>query len=654
MDKEKPKKISLSFHRHKLSDDKKNSIKELISLYKEDETKLDSKENGDSEMISKEISLKNIIEKKRQRRRRRMVISLFLILFVFASAAFAGFLYFSQNSHFAKDKLQLKITGPEKTMVGAELTYTVKYQNIGNIALTNSRVLIQYPHGFSLSKAEPEGTNHTWGLGTLSVNQAGEIKLTGKIIDELDRPQTMTATFVFEPSNFSSNFSKEASYGTILESPDLTINTDSTPTISLGQKLILKTTIKNRSQLDFKSLKLEFIYPDKFSFATSTPKADEDSNVFFVKNLLQDTVSNEIYIEGNFPTDLTFANDAERTKEFTVNLYVGDDSNGFHLLKQNKFTTQISAEAVSTNLIINGSTDNKNIELGSVLTYSLVAKNNGDKSYQDVTLKALINSAPIDILNWDKISDEHYGRLQKTDAGKEIVWTKTQFPALGELKGGDEVTLTFSIPVKTIEQLKNENLASLGETAISNLSSVIFATGDAGTAPPINGSEIKLTLNSNVNFGAKALYYYDDGTPIGEGPFPPRVDQKTKLQVFFDLSNDIHELSDISIKSTLPGNIKLTGEKNVTVGEFKYDDTKRELSWTISTLPTTLRTAHCSFGIEFMPAKADIGNLIQILGNSTLTAKDTFTGATIVRTENSLTSALDQDKYATGTGTVQK
>lgn len=651
-DSQKPKHF-YHFRRREIKEEKKNSLKELLDLYREeDDGQLE--ENDSASAPGKDASLKNLIETNRSHRRKRLLVFSTILLFIFAGAAIAGFLYFSANKTFQNENLQLEIVAPEKIKVGETIEYLIKYKNLGDVALTKSRILFQYPHGFILEKAEPALENHSVSLGEITAMAQGKLKLTGKLVDSLDRQQKLTATLVFEPSNFHSEFSKEASLSTVLESPQIEFVNEAPATTTLGQKINIKITLKNKDSLDYEKLKLEIVYPDKFNYLSAKPLPTENNNQWSITRINANTDSEEIGLEGKFDPSLFFANEADRTKVFALNFYAEGEDNQYCLVKNSQFEIKITEQSLNATLIINGSTDNKDIELGNILTFSAIAKNNGEETYKDVTLKAIIDSQPIDILNWEKISDDRYGKMQKTDQGKEIVWTKTQVPELAEVKPNNEVMVTFSLPVKTFEQLKGGDARALSETTINTFSAIVLSAETAPGAKPIASSNVKLTLNSNVNFGVKALYYFDDGTPIGNGPYPPRAGQETKLQVFWDLSNDIHDLADLSLKATLPAGIELTDVQNVTVGEFKYDKTKREVSWTISQLPRTLKTAHGNFGIKFTPDAKDIGKLIPLLGNSTLSVKDTMTNSLIVKTKNIVTSALDQDKYALGIGTVQK
>jgi len=207
---------------------------------------------------------------------------------------------------------------------------------------------------------------------------------------------------------------------------------------------------------------------------------------------------------------------------------------------------------------------------------------------------------------------------------------------------------------ETMEFARKLGIAKLGLATLEAQAEIIFPSKDGAEPLPVQSGKIILTLDSNINIGAKALYYFDDGTPIGEGPIPFRVGQPTKLKVFWDLSNDIHEMENISISAALPDNVKFTGDKYVNVGDISFDESTRKVTWAINRLPEAIKEAHGSFTIEVTPTAKDAGQIIKLTGNTTLSAKDTVTNNIIIKTKNIITSALEQDGHAKTDGVVKQ
>ena len=643
---------SLKFKRKKLKTPKKNPIKELMSLYDESDELLELSVTNEQET---EVStpLKTLIEVTRAKKKKRFIFSILFTFFIFASTAFAGFLYFDKHKTFKQENISFEILAPNQAKIGEPIEYIIKYQNIGDVVLNNTKITIQYPHGLLVEATEPEINNHHWDIGDLDLYQSGEIKILGRIIDELDREQKLTTRITFEPSNFSSPFSKEIDINTLLEQPEIEFIVEYPATSTLGQKISINTQIKNKDDLGYEKPIFQIIYPEGFEYLASQPKPLEENKKWEMDILAPKSEDKEFSLEGKFPSDLVFKTDADRNKLFKVQVQALGADKQYHLVAEKEFIIKITDQALLAYLIINGSSENKNIELSNILTYSIVVKNNGSKDYEDIEIKIIIDSTPFDIIDWEKIFDDNFGQIKKTNKGKEIIWTGADINKLEILAPGKEVVISFTVPVKSYDLVKDTNMENLGDTKIFNTAEIHLGGETNADVPPLKSNPVVLNLSSNLDLEAKALYYYDDGTPIGSGPYPPEPGKTTQVHVFWNITNDIHEVQDISVTANLPAHVTLVKSTNPSIGQFEFDNTNHQLTWTIGTLPRTLQSAECNFAIEFTPNEKQSGKILQLLSNTTLTGKDAVTDAQIIKTQNILTTALEQDEYVAGSGSVK-
>jgi len=647
------KKLGVQFKRHDIKAPPKDALKDLVNLYKaaEDEA---SYVDSEKKFFHEETDpLRKIIEKKRAHKKRVVFISILISLFILAGTAFAGFLYFSGHRTFKNETLELTIVGPEKAKLGEPIEYQIKYVNTGDVGLEEAKMNIQLPHGFILDKSDPALVNRQININTIKINSTGIITLSGRFIDNLEHEQKMVATLYFIPSNFNSEFSSETSLNTLLELPKVEFNINYPASVTLGQKFNLKIESKNESEYLFEKTKLEVTYPAAFQFLSATPKPIDVNTVWPIEKIMPNSTEKEIQIAGQFAPELIFQNEAERERPFEIQLLALGVNEQYYVIAEKEIMIKISEQPLQAYLIVNGSTDNKNVSLGKILTYSLVIKNTGAESFSDLKAKVIIKSAPIDIVDWEKIVDNNFGQIESGENGKVIVWTGTDIPKLETLKTKEDLTINFSVPLKSLEQLKSVNAEDLNDTNIESISEIYISDGSETPPPPVKSNPITISLNSNINLETRALYYYTDGTPLGTGPFPPEVGKPTQLHVFWDITNDLHEMQNIEVNSTLPKYITLIGSPNVSVGQFNFDEETNNISWKINSLPKTLKEAHCSFTIEFTPTDKQKGKFLQLTGNTTLTAKDAMTNETIIKTKNIVTTALEQDEFVTGEGLVK-
>lgn len=459
MQKEKSKKHNLHFKKHKIKDNKNDAIEDLVAIYKDTDETEETQAPG-SEVTGEEeadLSFKKIIEKDRGRRKMKIVAAILTTLFLCAAAAFGGFLFFSKAKKVGETKVILEIEAPEKVKIGETFDYTIKYQNLTEATLLNTRLNIQYPHGFVLEKSTPENVVHDFLIGSLPFPQSGELKLTGKIVDDITKEQTLKAHLIFSPDNFSSDFTKDAAISTMLEAPDIDLSTQIPANITAGQKINIVLKVKNTSDLTFDNAKIVFNKPAVFTTQSVKPTAQKDDKEWDIIKIEPKKEITEITVEGNFPKDITFTKEEERNQNFSFQLLLKGAEENYYLAKEQTFSTRIIDQAINTFMIINGSTENKGIEPGGKLNFSIIAKNTGQQTFNDLKLKAIISPTPFDILDWAKISDANFGKIEKTDQGKEIIWDKSHLSGLGDFGPGKEQTINFSLPIKTMEDLNKEN-----------------------------------------------------------------------------------------------------------------------------------------------------------------------------------------------------
>lgn len=646
--------FSLRFRRRKIKSPKENPIQELMNLYEETELENQKSEGLDAMGAKKkeddDSSLKILIEQSRTRYHRRLLIIGLVLFTLLLGAAVSGFFYFNSRQPFQNEKLFLKIEAPEKIAINKTFSYQVLYKNDGALELLNTRLLLQYPKGLIIEKTEPAIQNHSLSIGGLKNGQEGTLIITGRIIDAPNSAQTLTAKLVFEPENFNSEFSKETSHSILLETPKSNFSFNFPANVVLGQKVNIKTKLKNEEDETLKDIKIIFSYPKNFHFQTAQPAAADENHGWLINKLASEEESKEINIEGVFPPTITFSGEDEREQDFIVQLLANGKDGQYLFIKEEKFSIKIIEQPLNTFLIVNGATENRNVNLEDNLTFSLIIKNNGKTPFENIKTKMALQISGADILNWNKIDDKHFGKIKKTESGKEITWDGTQIAELKKLSGGRDLSIDFSLPIKTYFELKDAT--NLNQAAIEARSELDLSNG-AENIPAIKSSPVILTLSSGANLGAKALYYFDDGTPIGSGPYPPRMAQTTKLKIFWDLSNDVHEIKDITVSADLPDYVSWVEEKKAGVGDIFFDETTRNVSWKINRLPESVKEAHASFSIAFTPKNADIGKILKLVGTAIFTAKDAATDSLLTRTKNILTTALDQDKFAPGDGTIK-
>lgn len=593
-----------------------------------------------------------IIREERQKRRNKIIIAITVILSVCAIAAVAGFFYFNTYNPLAEEKVTLSINGPEKAIVGEEITYELNYANEGDIDIQNVKIIIQEPRGLNIIRTQPELMGHSFDIGEIKAGQQGKAIIIGSLIDAVENNQKLQASIIFVPNNFNSEFSISSEIHTSLISPEIELTIEQPQNVIPGENF--KTTINYtyKGLFPIEKMKLVFQPPENFVITKTNPEFTIDQD-WLLENI-EPNMTKAFVVEGSFSAEMAFENEENRIQTFTILPQIANHEEQF--FSQNPITNEIKVvdQALFVNLIINGKTENQNLELGDNLQYSLVYRNKNQDSFKDLEIKLFIESKPLDIIDWDNIRDPNFGRLEKTDSGKTLTWAGDQIAKLKELDGDSDGTINFSLPIKQFDQLATENIIELSKVVISSKVVINLLSATNQILPSIESNSVEIGLNSSVNLIVEGLYYYPDGTPIGSGPLPPRIGQTTSYVIVYRLSNKLHEIKDIEITTSLPNRVSWAGDYQPTVGEVEYDAVHKKLSWKINRLPTSAENAELIFQVNLIPSTTDGGKLMKLLNNTTLTAIDAVSNDTITQTYGIISTNLENDAFAIGKGIVEE
>lgn len=258
---------------------------------------------------------------------------------------------------------------------------------------------------------------------------------------------------------------------------------------------------------------------------------------------------------------------------------------------------------------------------------------------KDVVIMAVLES---DFLDWPSLVDKNNGQVN----GNTISWSQQEIPGLAEINSGAEGTIDFSI------KLKNSAAVDLSK-AYQVKSYVKYSVIGKVASGENQSNAIINKINSDLNLTEQLKYFNDDNLAVGTGPLPPKVGETTGLKVYWTMSNNLHELTDLRVSFKLPANIKWGAKNRSSVGEVSFDGASNQVIWQIGRLPITVYKADAEFNLEVMPAAADRNTIMIILPGTSISALDSETGRLIGKTLKAKTSKLEDDNLASGDGVVQ-
>lgn len=570
-----------------------------------------------------------------------ILYSLIAVLLVLFIGSAAGFWYFSNldKETFTNEYVVFRLEPPLSLVSGQESDYTLIISNNEKVNLYNLNIEMIYPEGFRYESGTPEASGekkNIWNIGVLKVGETQKLGFHGKIVAPLNSVHTFKGTMSYKPANLNADFKKEIIADLPISSATVSLEISGPEKILTDQKAQYKIKYKNSGEDDLNDLELILDYPQGFIFISSSPEAKEGTNNLWPIAKLASSSEGEINVEGNFSGVAEAGPQAIKAR---LNL---KSDNEYLPQSEQIFTTEIVKDQLSLQLIVNGSAENQSVSFGDLLVYTLAFKNNGKTDLRNILLKVNLNS---DILDWETLVDNNKG----TVSNESIAWNGRQVSKLLKLGPGEEGDVSWQIRLKDAAagnnpDISNFSVESYGEAVL---------TGDDASKTTVKSKQIISAVNSDLDLLITPRYYDENNVALGSGPIIPKSGEKSSYNIQLALKNNLHNITDIEVSGVLPQNVDWDSKENHNLGDFYYNSKTKKLIWKISRLPKTSKDGIADFNISITPVSEDVGKVLILLPEMTLSATDSETGAAINKKFKPITTAFDDPIMGQLDGIVQ-
>jgi hypothetical protein len=597
------------------------------------------------------INVKKMTVKRKQIFLIKILKPLFAIVLLALAAYFSYFYFFARGNDM--NGLEFSIIAPEKIVAGEEFSYQVEYDNPTKFPLSNIRLELQYPENFifSGSSLEPSSGNYGFNLPDLASGAKGTLTITGKIIAVKDSVNVISGRLNYIPANFSSEFKKESSAATTIGSIGFQVGLENSNTAFLGQNNEINLSffeVENNQLGDFN---ITFTLPGDGTVGLENASSSAATSTVAEQASTSPATSTDgvLLVTGNGTNSwlVSGLNAANANRKLNFNyLLKNQPSNTDLIIKLEKkladgqtyvfwektITPEIVKSDLNLTLFLNGSKNNGAASFGDTLNYTLNYSNKGVNSFKDAVIMAVVDGSFIDPSSF---TAEKNGSI----VGGKVVWTKQEIPSLAEIKPGDEGEINFSVKLKNYQESdfgKKLEVSAYSQYGVDNK-----------TSAESNKSNVIVTrINSDLTLAEQVRYFNDDNSPVGSGPLPPKVGEKSSFKVYWTVKNNLHELSGTSVVLNLPAQVAWDNSVSAGVGNLYYDDSRRAVVWDIGRLPVSVYQVDASFSISVTPTAADQDKILILSPGSVVTALDNETQATIVKKTSPKTTKLEDDDIA--------
>lgn len=632
---------------------------EKINKDKEIETELKSIYR-DNKGAMPNLTKLDFIPKNRIRNLIILIISFLLIVFIFSVL---GFFVFQPKPKFTSNKVALEIKAPFTANSGENINYQIKLTNNEDVSLTNIQLDVFFPSGFIFSDSskeplaleeEKKSNIRTWKINDLFTGKSEMLNINGYIIGPLASKQVISATINYIPANFSSEFQKNSAMTTEISGGLLDLTSAHAAQIANAEIIEIKAMAKNTStDTELNNIQIDFNFPAEFALidsqvlisdqdTVSLPKIDKN----FKYKTAPDTINFDLLLpqeEKNILYRGKFEVGESKSLELNLQVKLKGPAEEYYVQKEDKFNLEIIKGDLLTNLIVQGSNQNKAVNFGDALSYLLTLENKSKKTLGDIKVRAVIDSP---VVAWAALDDKNNGIYEEG----QILWTKDQIPALALLLPEDEINIDFTIDLKSLANLKKYKAEDL--LVKSFFETQINTINNTDTELISQSNTIINELNSDLKLQVDGRYFGANSETLGSGPLPPIVGQKTTYKIFWALTNSLHEITDIEVKARLPDYINYEGRENYSTGNI-FKNQNNEIVWQIARIPNTVNEATAQFDISLTPRSEDVLKILTLIQGINLIATDNQTKGQITLSSPGLTTNLDTDPLGKGKGLIQ-
>lgn len=580
-----------------------------------------------------------------------LFISVIKKIFVLAVLLSLGYgLYFYFSSQISNNiSVDLTMSTPETVKAGEDFSYTISYRNNSKLDLNSLRLELKYPENFVVKSVEGTGLEEAsasvaknyYSLPTLAAGTEVNLIVSGKLIAKKDSANLFAASLSYAPGSFSTEFKKDAATSVMVKDLGFDLNFEYANSALVTEESQVDLIFSNVKDNFFDNFEVSFYFPEniiltnpvKPTSTTATSSASTlmvnkaSSLVWQVSGLAS---SSETY---HLPVHYRVNKKVADNQEIIIRLSKKNDNGRSYVFAEKTIQLNIMNSNLNLNLILNGSQNDGVASFGDTLNYSLIYSNKSDVKLSDVVIMAALKS---DFLDWTNITDKAQGVL----GDSTIIWTKEQIPSLVSLDPGEEGQIDFTIPVRAY------NDSDLGKSFAITSYAQFNINNRQGGLNDSKSNSIITKINSDLKLSEKILYFDANNIPVGSGPLPPKVGQKTAVKVYWQINNNLHELNDTRVVTKLPDYVSFDGKNKATVGDLSFDDNTHSVIWNIGNLPVSTYQAQAEFNISVTPDDSWYNKIMVLLSDSKASAVDSDTKSILEKMSTPKTTKLEDDSIA--------
>lgn len=535
---------------------------------------------------------------------------------------------------FSQDNLSVSVESLSAIASGEEISYRVTILNRNRLALKDLNLQFYYP-----TSAVPSDLSDISELGGRFVKKISFPDLLSSERRIFEFPAVVYGAgnaeeraeirLAYRPSGINARYEKSAEFVSKITSSSFALHWDIPPEAVSGQTVSYTLTYVSNSGSILRGGLLEIVYPPGFDFLSASPAPSKNNNIWEIADL-KGGEEGKIRIEG------ILRGSKSEVKIFLSRLGVNHPRREKILaLVEETSPVVISSAVLAISQTVNQQSSHI-ASAGEILDYLIKYSNDSDLGIRGATITVNLEGEALDLSRLSVRGGSFSSGL--------ITWTAAGRPELALLEPGERGEISFSVPVKRnlpINKFGDKNFVVTSVASIDspNIPSVLQGIKIRGEY------NLSVKVKSQLLLGAKGFYY---NAPIANsGPLPPRVGQETTYAIIWELRNTSNDASDAEVSAYLPPQTRFTGRLYPGNAPITYDPNTGQVVWKVGTLAAgageILPVRQVAFQVGLTPAVNQIGDAVELIGESVARAKDLFTGVSLESVTGIIDTAMKDD-----------
>jgi hypothetical protein len=232
-----------------------------------------------------------------------------------------------------------------------------------------------------------------------------------------------------------------------------------------------------------------------------------------------------------------------------------------------------------------------------------------------------------------------------------LMWYAANTPELASIAPGTSGSVDFRVKTEPSFPITT---AADKDFALGLHLTVSSPTVPAGTVASSTSASADITnkVGGVVAVDAVGYRYEPEAAIENSGPYPPKANQSTTYTIHWRVTDYSTDVSGVAVSAYLQSGTMCTGKITSTISTAPVCNVGTgQVTWTIPSISAGTGVlgppVEAVFQVENMPAVNQTGQTVTLLGKTSLTATDEFTGTSLWASADPVGTDIPEDTAVT-------